>query len=114
MTHMARMLHLGTAAHAVVWKLMLAAVFAFASWSVCAEPSRLQGVSLPARAKGSSQFPRLGLIARAEGSSQVGHQVPDFPGLDVSLRVPVGRRVTLDARVEDAYFGAKCLIAGGN
>lgn len=86
---MVRMLHLGTAAHAVVWKLMLAAVFVFASSSACAVP-RL--------------FPRLSLVAQADESSQVGRQVPDFPVArdTTTLRVPVGRRVTLTARVDDA------------
>ncbi len=102
---MDRMLRLGTVAQAVVWKLMLAAVFVFAGWTAGAAPPRPQGSNLPARADGSNQFPSVRLIARAEGSGQVGMggSDPSWPR-DDALRVPAGRRVTLAAQLGDARW----------
>ena len=102
---MDRMLRLGTVAQAVVWKLMLVAVFVFAGWTACAAPPRPQGLNLPTRADGSNQFPGVSLTARAEGSNRVGMggSDPSWPR-DDALRVPVGRRVTLTAQVGDARW----------
>lgn len=103
MTHMDRMLRLGTVAQAV-GKLMLASVFMLPSWTACAAPPRFQGLNLPTRADGYKPTPSMRLIALAEGSGQVGNQVPDFPSArdTTSLQVPVGRRVTLRATVDNA------------
>lgn len=101
---MDRMLHLGTVVHATLWKLMLAAVFVFAGWPACAAPPRPQGSNLPKRIYEPYRYPIVSLIARTEGSGHVGRELSDpLSSRDNPLRVVAGKRVTLDARVENAH-----------